>query len=91
MTTLKTRTVDTSTICPGKGSGMSLPVLPRGTKVKVFVPGKSSSTTEGLEIVSGFSTEYQLCTQKGAGLALHNLLAGASSQNPLEVILVWGE
>ena len=32
MTTITVKTIDTSTICPGKG-GTLLPVVPAGTKV----------------------------------------------------------
>ena len=86
MTTLTFKTVDTSTLCSGRG-GVSLPIVPMGTKVTLTVGG------ETIQFVSGWSTRYQLCTMKGQGLALHNLLvkALASRLNPVECTISIGE
>jgi hypothetical protein len=80
MTTLKTKTIDTSTICPGKG-GSTLPVVAPGTTVMVKFQDHQ------VKFSSGFSSEYQLCAAKGTGLELHNMLveAGAARNNPVEV------
>lgn len=86
MTTITVKTIDTSTICPGKG-GALLPVVPAGTRVVAAFGEKK------VEFVSGWSTPHQLCTQKGAGLGLHNLLvaAGASRTNPVEIQITLAE
>lgn len=81
MPNIKTTSIDTSTICPGKGSGVILPVLPKGTMVTVRV-GERVVT-----FATGYSTPSQLCTQKGQGLPLHNLLAGASRATPVVVTI----
>lgn len=86
MTAITIKTIDSSTLCPGKG-GTALPIVPAGTKVTVTV-GKDT-----ISFMSGYSTAHQLCTQKGGGLGLHTLLTkyGASRAAPLEVQLVIGE
>lgn len=78
---MNTRTIDTSTISPGKG-GDKLPVVPQGSKVTV-----ETESGEKVMFTSGFSTEYQLCTAKGQGLDLHNFLTkhGAGRASPLSI------